>query len=473
MRVAGTKERKQSTMPGKNAVQMAAAVAAVMVWSLPICRQAQAQGQNADASGWAQLARAGASVERAPTQLDAAAFTGTAAKLPLRASAPAGEDVSGDYAQDRADRESALFDEGMQSIDDAKWERAIDRFERVAEMHGKHADEALYYVAWSQKELGHRAEALSTLASLEKDYPQSTWIKDAKALEIEIQQSAGNTPSPEAQSDCELKLLALNGLEQADPTRAVPILEKMLHGGDCPKLANQALFVLAQSGSPEARQVIVGIATGGSNPELQHKAIQDLGLFSGKAGRETLLQIYSTSTDTDVKKYVLNAFMLSGARDEILNAAKNEKNPELRAEAIRQMGLMGAREDIWQLYQTESSLEVKKSMLQAIWLAGDHDHVAQLALNEKDKSLRLAAINDLGLMGKPSEPTLVQIYSSDPDPEIKQKVISALFIAGDAKALVDLARKETNPEMKKKIVSQLALMNSKEATDYLMEILNK
>ena len=35
----------------------------------------------------------------------------------------------------------------------------------------------------------------------------------------------------------------------------------------------------------------------------------------------------------------------------------------------------------------------------------------------------------------------------------------------------DLARSEKNPELKKNIVSKLAQMNSKDATDYLLELL--
>jgi hypothetical protein len=38
---------------------------------------------------------------------------------------------------------------------------------------------------------------------------------------------------------------------------------------------------------------------------------------------------------------------------------------------------------------------------------------------------------------------------------------------------VELARKETDPNMKKAIVQQLSLMGGKEATDYLVELLNK
>ncbi len=42
---------------------------------------------------------------------------------------------------------------------------------------------------------------------------------------------------------------------------------------------------------------------------------------------------------------------------------------------------------------------------------------------------------------------LSQIYASDTNPEVRKKVIGALFVSNDAKALVTLAKKETDPEM--------------------------
>jgi len=58
--------------------------------------------------------------------------------------------------------------------------------------------------------------------------------------------------------------------------------------------------------------------------------------------------------------------------------------------------------------------------------------------------------------------------------EIQGKsVISGLFVRGNAKALVTPARKKTNPEMRKQVVEQLSVMGSKEAMDYLMELINK
>jgi HEAT repeat protein len=345
-------------------------------------------------------------------------------------------------------------------------------------MKMKRADAGLFWKAYCQNKLGQRTEALATLSTMEKEYPQSRWLDDAKKLEVEVKQLAGQPVSPDDESNCELKLLALNGLQQADPAKAVPLLEKMIHSTDCVKIRSQAFFVLAQSNSPEARDLITKMAKGeGVNPLVQERAIQALGMYRADSGREILGQIYSSSTDPDVKKAILRALMMSGDKARIFAAAKSEKDTDLRIEAIRQLGMMNDRDDIWQLYQTETSVDVKKQILNSIWQSGDVDRVSQLAMNEKDPSLRMAAINDLGMMdrrnGSKGEDTLLQIYSSDSNPDVRKKVIGALFISNDAKALVTLAKKETDPEMKKKIVSELSMMKSPDATAYLLELLNK
>jgi hypothetical protein len=66
---------------------------------------------------------------------------------------------------------------------------------------------------------------------------------------------------------------------------------------------------------------------------------------------------------------------------------------------------------------------------------------------------------------------LTGIYASDASIEVKKAVINALFLQSNATGLVTLARAEKNVDLKKEIVSKLSVMKSKEATDYLMELL--
>ncbi len=67
----------------------------------------------------------------------------------------------------------------------------------------------------------------------------------------------------------------------------------------------------------------------------------------------------------------------------------------------------------------------------------------------------------------------MSLYEAEKDTAVRKAVIQGLFIQGNASALISLAKKETDMELKKEIVGKLSLMRSKEAVDYLMEILKK
>jgi HEAT repeat protein len=372
------------------------------------------------------------------------------------------------------DQEEALYDRGTRALDQARWDRAVEIFGQVVELHARRTDGALYWKAYAQNKLGQRTEALAGLAELNKSFPQSRWINDAKALEVEIQSQAGRPVSPGNEGDEDLKLMAINGLLNSDPDQAIPLLEKILTGNQPPKIKERALFVLSQSGSPKAREIIGQIARGQSNPDLQRKAVQYLGLFGGKESHKLLADIYASSSDVALKKTILRSFMTSGERGFLLEAAKGEKNPELRLEAIRQLGVMGGQSELWEIFQAELSVEIKEQILHSMFVGGSSDKLIEVARNEKDPKLRRAAIHSLGLMGgKKTGEALVAIYTSDKDLETRKAIVQGLFVQGNAKALVELARKETDPAMKKQIVQQLSVMGSKEATDYLMEIINK
>jgi len=391
--------------------------------------------------------------------------------------APAWARGDGDAFEEQAaakdDKESAAYDRGTQALDNESWDEAIQAFDGVARMGGRRADAGLYWKAYALNKAGRAADALAGIAQLRKAFPQSKWLKDAGALELEIRQRSGQGTAPESEGDDELKLMALNGLLNTDADRALPLLEKFLQGGGSPKLRERALFVLSQSSSPQARDIVVRVAKGQQSPELQETAIKYLGLFGGPAAKQALADLYASSSSEEVKKAVLQSFMVSGEKTRVLAAARGEKSEELRKTAIHLLGVMGDQPELWEMYQAESSVEVKKSILHAMFVGGGSDRLTEVARSEKDPELRKAAIHSLGVMGNKTGDVLVSIYQSDRDVDIKRQVLHALFVQGNAKALIQVARAEKDPNLKKEAVSHLSHMGSKEATDFLIELLNK
>lgn len=366
------------------------------------------------------------------------------------------------------------YSAGTEALDAKRWDKAAQEFADAARIDGARADAALYWKAYAESRLGRRADAAGTLGALKKRFPKSRWLKDARALEIEMRQGADGAAGAAGEDapDDELKLIAINSLAGSDPERAIPLLEKILAGNGSEEMKERALFVLTQSGSPKARSVVAEIARGRRNADLQEEAIRYLGTVGGRQSHDLLAEIYA-SGNAQAKESVLHAYMTSGDRERLLAAAKGEKSPELRETAIQLLGAMGDRASLWQLYQTETSADVKGAILNGLATGGDVEHVAELARTEKNPELRAEAIQRLGIMGTKTEPILVSIFKAEKDPELRDAALNGLFVQGSSHALIELARAEKNREMKAEIVQKLSTMHSKEATEYMLEILNK
>jgi HEAT repeat protein len=313
--------------------------------------------------------------------------------------------------------DSGSYEQGKSALENHNYEKAVEIFDRVinAGTPSSRADGAYYWKAYALNKLGKRDEALAALAELSSKFPQSSWLNDAKALQAEVQQAKGQPVAPENQADEDLKLYAINALINSDADRAVPLLDGLLSNPKMsPRLKERALFVLAQSRSDKAHDIVGRYAKGGSNPDLQLTAVQYLGTYRSKESRQLLADVYGSVSDINVKRAVLRSFEMSRDIDHLNGIAKSEQNVELRREAIRQLG--NIHDD-----QTTASL--------------------------------------------------VAIYGSESDREIKSEILNSLRNQQAVKQIVECARKESDPELKKTAVRMLSEMRSKEATDYLMEIL--
>jgi hypothetical protein len=364
-----------------------------------------------------------------------------------------------------ASPEERAYRRGLEQLDARRWDRAVEAFDEVLRpgtspaepdapappapplapkpptgpvpspmhigpkgpLHGLEApphrgDAALYWKAYALHKLGRRSEALAAIDSLRREHPQSGWLVQAKMLEVEVKQASGQAPSPESETDDELKLIALNALARTEPERAVPLLEKILNGPAAPGLQERALFVLAQSGSPRAREVTARIARGSSNPDLQMKAVRNLAAMGGRESWDTLADAYRHSADVELKKAILEGLASAGAHDQVAALVQSESNPELLSAAVRSLMAVGGRK-------------------------GDEAGVA--------------------------DDRLVALYGEKAEPRVRREIVSVLADRGNAHALVTVARKEKDADLKKQIVQRLSQMKDKEATDYLLEILGK
>lgn len=366
--------------------------------------------------------------------------------------------------------EDQLYTAGTSALDSGNYEDAVRDFSEVAGLRGRKADAALYWKAYALNKSGNKPAAQAAIAELRKNYPQSRWLRDAGALELEMKGAPAN---PEAISDEELKLLALQSLMNGDSEKAVPMLDKIIHGNYSPKLKDKALFVLSQSSSDKAQQILLSLAKTNTDPDLQKRAIRYMGM-GGSRNNGILREIYKGTTDVAVKKAVFHGWLMSGDKEDVLAVARTEQSPELRKDAIHYLGMMGGRNELREMYKNSPDPETREAVIHGMMMSGDSQGLVEIANTEKDPHVLDQAINTLGMVGgTDSLSALTNIYNTHNDIATKKRVINAMFLRGGAHEMVAMARKETNPELKRAWIQKLSLMNSPEITDYMTEILNK
>lgn len=419
---------------------------------------------------------------------------------------------------------SSDYNSGRSLETQRKYDEAIVRFDRVIAAKGAHADGALYHKAWCQAKLGKSDDAVATLAVLKKEYSQSPYLKDARALEADVKKLG-----PNQVDDDDLKLLALQGIMNQSPDVAIPALEGVLNKPtNSQQVRERALYVLATNDQPKAHQILLGYAKGGGNPDLQLAAIGYLANRGQKTSSAELIDIYSSTGNTDVRLAVIRAFRSAGAKDPLMRiasgvgfsgrgsaamaggggssisssdlsgsavasagrggrggaaaggsggrgagtgagagAGSNAVNAqELAALAERRVAISGltdlaSPQELWPLYQKEENKDLRMEWVSTFSAMGATDQLMQIVSTEKDPAVRLRAVRSLGnVQSEKTGATLVSIYGSG-DKDTKSAVIVALGNQNNAESLIAVYRKESDPELKRQIVQRVADMAGK------------
>jgi hypothetical protein len=257
---------------------------------------------------------------------------------------------------------------GTRAMDEHRWPDAVSAFDRVINEKGKRVDSALYWKAYSLKKLGKMPLAIATCDQLRSQFADSAWNRDCtvvsvdgqvdpKAIADQVNRSMdqvrtyvkvapygvymdGGSSGVARGSDEDLKLLALNSLLNRDPATALPLLRGILSGNQPINVKKHALFVLAQSKSPEAEGILHDAALGKLDPQLQGEAIRSMAVFQGKRANDTLAEAYRTTTDPKIKKSIISAMFITRDAPRMVEMARNEKDLELKRSIVSQLALM-------------------------------------------------------------------------------------------------------------------------------------
>jgi hypothetical protein len=210
--------------------------------------------------------------------------------------------------------------------------------------------------------------------------------------------------------DIDQRIQALGYLIQYDADKVIPVLRQIALEVQQPGPAGRALFVLAQSGKPEARETVVQVAKTGPGP-IRLVAVRELGRFGGPEISKELLQVYSMS-DLAVKRQVVKSLGERQDQPALLTIVRQEKNPDLRNRAIVTLGNAGGNEALRVLYST-ASVEMKRPIILGLFNARAEAELIEIATREQDVTLLNEIHTYLKMLGTPKSREYLQKVSKN------------------------------------------------------------
>jgi HEAT repeat protein len=311
-------------------------------------------------------------------------------------------------AAEIAGPESKRLGRAKDLIADEQWTLAIDELKAaVGDPKETRKDEVLYWLAHSLNQSGDRAAAVETIARLEREYRSSMWLKPARALRLEIavrlnrndilwsivnpvsdgpavtgappkrpptrKGTSDGRPVPLViweplmfHPDLDLQIQALGALMRTDADRVMPRLRDIAFESGKPEQASRAVFMLAQSELPKAREMVVQVAKTAPEP-AQMAAVKALGRIGGPHMSQELMQVYVTAKEP-VKFQIVKSLGERAEKGALLRIVESEKDSKIRYRAIEGLGEAGAVTQLFSMYRS-ANLPGKRSIIIGLFIA--------------------------------------------------------------------------------------------------------
>ena len=378
-----------------------------------------------------------------------------------------------------------MFREGRDMIEAQNWQKAADKFNEfiTAYPKDKDLDAALYWYGYALQKQGLKDDAARPLLKLINNFPSSSWRREADALLVVLGrgQDVNNALN---RDNCEIKILALQSLFQADQDRAITFVTEVLKTNptQCPGLQSAAVSLLGAHAGARAIPMLLDIARTNTDLKLRLTAIKRLGEQHNEAVTDDLAKLYDTDKKKEVRAQLLRAFAeshTSRGNAKLLEIARSGDDVYMRQWAIRYIGDLkdpASLDELIRIYDADKTLEIRAQILRALAERDDpraRAKIVGIARQGETPELRIEAIRSLGGHGRIAMDDLLGLYSAETNTQIKRGLLQALGNTGDPRArhkLIEVARSTDALELRTYAIRQLGSKDDEQTVDQLVSM---
>ena len=378
-----------------------------------------------------------------------------------------------------------IFREGRDLIEAQNWQKAAEKFNDFITGYpkDKDLDAALYWYGYALQKQNRTDDASVPLLRLINRFPNSSWRNDAQALLVTM----GYKPQVEQalqRDNCEIKMLALQSLFQADQDRAISIATEALKANptQCPGFQAAAVSMLGSQGGARAVPLLLDIARNNTDLKLRLTAIKRLGEQNSDQVTDELIKLYDADRNKDLRIQILRALTESRSprgSAKVLEIARSGDDVAMRQYAIRYVGELNdaaSLDELIRIYDAEKTNEIRYQILRTLAERDDaraRTKLLEIAKQGDTPELRIEAIRRLGDHGRIALDDLLQLYTSETNVQIKMGLLRTFGENSDPRArvkLIEIARGGESPELRYFAIRQLGQKDDEQTVDQLVAI---
>ena len=377
-----------------------------------------------------------------------------------------------------------VFREGRDLIEAQNWQKAAEKFNDFINgfPKDKDMDAALYWYGYALEKQNRKEEAKVPLTRLVQRYRNSSWRQEALALLVVLGEKA-LVDQEVVKENCEIKILALQSLFQADEERAIALVTESLKAtpsAQCQGFQAAALSMLGSHGGPRVVPLLLDIARNNPDTKLRLTAIRRLGEQRNDQVTDELIKMYDADKTKEVRAQVLRALVegrTTRGSAKVLEIARTGDDITMRQVAIRYIGELddaASLDELIRIYDADQTREIRFQIIRALAERDDAKARAKLleiARTGATPEERIEAMRRLGDHNRISMDELLQLYTSETNPQIKQSLLRVFGDNSDPRAqakLMEIARGNDAVELRMYAIRQLGEKDDEQTVNQLV-----
>jgi len=439
----------------------------------------------------------------------------------------------------QGDAADSLYRRAREMLNRRDYRTAASLFGQIPERFPRsgYAPDAFYWQAFALYRIGGDRELRQGIEALRRQrerFPKAATHGDAAALERRIQGELARRGDPEAAadiasaaeaaggpvppvppvpsvpsvspeppnpgrrhlhehsgcsgSDDDMKVAALNALQQMDATKARPVLRKVLARRDTGSvcLRRKAIFLVAQQQGPGTEDLLLESVRTDPDSDVREQAVFWLSQVGTDRAVGALDSILRFSQDPEIQEKAVFALSQQDnprAQQALRAYAEREGIPEqTREKAIFWLGQRQTPENasfLRSLYGKLKSPDLKKKVLFSLSQMGGEENGRWLLGVARDSSqsleMRKQALFWAG-QGGVSIAELTKLYANVSDKEMREQLIFVYSQRDEPEALdklIDIAKRDPSPDLKKRALFWLGQSEDSRAVEALQDIIEQ